>query len=1054
MALQQSQQPATPTSPGVFNFAAKRTSGAKDQPATRLRDLAAGRIQLHLIYSKRDEHFNVTVIQAQDIPLALNQADCALSAKVQLLSDKTRASRRKTRSRARSCNPIWSDILPPWRMSKESLMQDVLRVQVLADSSTLCEAYIPLGRQDLLNRGSTGWFPLLPYRDRASSGWRSVRKPQPSASGRLLSWLHEDERLSDTRISLEIKALESTLARLNAYRSQSWGDIISMMDRLEGRQRQLAEAIWEVFTSELVHLQNVSLLGDSFLPLLERIKAAATSDLRLEGMAWSEIDTERLFGKIEALRNASLLLAELLEANLTICMSSTWEPSSCISTLVAAFEMTQDAILKSDLDYRSNFPHAREYFKTLAEAADFRTFTQWCEEDERCGRMTFRDLIVQPLQRLTRYPLLLRAILKYEDQFPGTNLPSYVDCLAAEVERQNSLVCRQQSEDRLDYLQHALNFPALSDFDGSAMIPETYKSKMTNQLKANLATSHLSSDDKASSPNNRRTMVFESRLQRINAAGRAIDVVHAYLLSDVLLLTRQSAARKTTKGDLEGLSTQRSSGTRRLVLFERPLQRHEIEMHNIPDSETTTNSFLLTVLDVFGMPNQLFSFRCADRKDKQAWFHHISMDCADLNSSRSSLCSAGSGSADDMGSAGRPTPFETKLAPIPDEGLPEFQKRGSLQLEELVLSFDPTFDEEDEETHPASLSLRPSAFERLSHLLGGDSETEYESDAETEMADTGSLPPTPLIGAVSNGALSPMSTASTRMASPALSRVRGQRSRSSSSPPAVINSTLLQPVMQPPPSQGNLQPQGTPIPLASPKPQRSSSLVPKPLALAANVTQFARSESEPCPLTMSKGALRNASPAHSFGSLDDGSESQDLDDFSYDDEWMRPPARKPSASDILSNRRATPRSRSVRTRSTSAAPAVECLEFSALQRSSHGAPPAGTTVANLVCQEVRSSLESGTMEAIAAVVETTKDAKKVARARAHSLTVSRNRECRENLQALPEDRPAPNTSGTMYALLARRGDPTRTGGSTSAPGTPKRNRATSTTRNTANDTVV
>ncbi|MEQ2210443.1 hypothetical protein XENOCAPTIV_013478 [Xenoophorus captivus] len=37
---------------------------------------------------------------------------------------------------------------------------------------------------------------------------------------------------------------------------------------------------------------------------------------------------------------------------------------------------------------------------------------QWCERNEQCRRLQLRDLLVAPLQRLTRYPLLLRNIAK------------------------------------------------------------------------------------------------------------------------------------------------------------------------------------------------------------------------------------------------------------------------------------------------------------------------------------------------------------------------------------------------------------------------------------------------------------------------------------------------------------------------------------------------------------------------------------------------------------------------------------------------------------------
>lgn len=39
-------------------------------------------------------------------------------------------------------------------------------------------------------------------------------------------------------------------------------------------------------------------------------------------------------------------------------------------------------------------------------------FPQWCERNDLCRRLQLRDLLVAPLQRLTRYPLLLRNMAK------------------------------------------------------------------------------------------------------------------------------------------------------------------------------------------------------------------------------------------------------------------------------------------------------------------------------------------------------------------------------------------------------------------------------------------------------------------------------------------------------------------------------------------------------------------------------------------------------------------------------------------------------------------
>ena len=41
---------------------------------------------------------------------------------------------------------------------------------------------------------------------------------------------------------------------------------------------------------------------------------------------------------------------------------------------------------------------------------------QWAESQKQCERLTIRAMIVMPMQRLTKYKLLLKAILKKTDK--------------------------------------------------------------------------------------------------------------------------------------------------------------------------------------------------------------------------------------------------------------------------------------------------------------------------------------------------------------------------------------------------------------------------------------------------------------------------------------------------------------------------------------------------------------------------------------------------------------------------------------------------------------
>lgn len=56
---------------------------------------------------------------------------------------------------------------------------------------------------------------------------------------------------------------------------------------------------------------------------------------------------------------------------------------------------------------------------------------QWCERNKQCQRLQLRDLLVAPLQKLTRYPLLLRNIAKrcqMEDETKGVQtIAEHVD---------------------------------------------------------------------------------------------------------------------------------------------------------------------------------------------------------------------------------------------------------------------------------------------------------------------------------------------------------------------------------------------------------------------------------------------------------------------------------------------------------------------------------------------------------------------------------------------------------------------------------------------------
>jgi hypothetical protein len=187
---------------------------------------------------------------------------------------------------------------------------------------------------------------------------------------------------------------------------------------LSGKEQMRAEAIWELFSSECSHLAVLCLLMDPFQKFLRIICEHEDNDARVV-QPLREIKIDKLFGNVEELMQISYKFALSLEHALVHAADGKMEDEvlaavSNIQPVIQAFLDMQTNLLEPELRYRLHYKKARAYLRRLLMeiGPQFAAYLDWCEEDSRCGRLAFNDLIVQPLQRLTRYPLLLKAILK------------------------------------------------------------------------------------------------------------------------------------------------------------------------------------------------------------------------------------------------------------------------------------------------------------------------------------------------------------------------------------------------------------------------------------------------------------------------------------------------------------------------------------------------------------------------------------------------------------------------------------------------------------------
>lgn len=105
---------------------------------------------------------------------------------------------------------------------------------------------------------------------------------------------------------------DPVLSRLRSYRDKKWGDLVPQIDHLGGESKKRAQAIWELFTSEITHLSNICVLADPFQYYLDLARSRSTQDSRV-GPALDGVDADVLFTGLSELRDVSYAFAAQLE---------------------------------------------------------------------------------------------------------------------------------------------------------------------------------------------------------------------------------------------------------------------------------------------------------------------------------------------------------------------------------------------------------------------------------------------------------------------------------------------------------------------------------------------------------------------------------------------------------------------------------------------------------------------------------------------------------------------------------------------------------------------
>nr|CAH7746145.1 unnamed protein product [Callosobruchus chinensis] len=177
-----------------------------------------------------------------------------------------------------------------------------------------------------------------------------------------------------------------------------------VLSQLSSQQKKLQEAKFEIITSEASYLNSLNVLNDHF-----------ASQLRSSNIV-NEKDMEILFGKVRKVRNCSKRVLHDLE--------KCWKGNILLDGICDIIQKHAEGNFDAYIAYCENQVIIGETLNALKKKPEFSDLLIKLESSSSCQFLSLYSFLMLPMQRITRWPLLVDAVLKRLS--PAD--PEYVSC--------------------------------------------------------------------------------------------------------------------------------------------------------------------------------------------------------------------------------------------------------------------------------------------------------------------------------------------------------------------------------------------------------------------------------------------------------------------------------------------------------------------------------------------------------------------------------------------------------------------------------------------------
>ncbi|KAG7333311.1 hypothetical protein KOW79_003446 [Hemibagrus wyckioides] len=382
----------------------------------------------------------------------------------------------------------------------------------------------------------------------------------------------------------------------------------------EPKAHKRQEALWELFTSECVYfLDQLMVLKEVFLTTL--------SELQIRECL-QDIESWALFANLNELCLVSFgFLTSLLQVIKELWATSEPPETDNTQALMAILKKAfGESICHCLQKYCLNYSKAILFLDTLKAREDFTTYVKWCERKEQCRRLQLKDLLVTPLQRFTRYPLLLKNMEKRScTETEESALQSVVELVDRAIYDLEGKVKWLDNYQKVNQLKEALVWLPVWEREKRAHVPENLKHLLKAVTLENLVS--------------QRSLRYEGKLTLTENS--KLNDVYLFLFDEFLLITKvKRNKKKSVAGEVYPVRSAAGQELEQLLqegcsftVLDQPISLDRMQLRNIDQLNATASglpySFIIMHQNRYQQCIGVFILQAPTESVKKAWLSEI-----------------------------------------------------------------------------------------------------------------------------------------------------------------------------------------------------------------------------------------------------------------------------------------------------------------------------------------------------------------------------------------------------------------------------------------------